>query len=246
MGLSVRCTDQAGPSQAAPHPGTACEPGGHPARQPHESLRDGTAKVMALSHPADGRVRVTGVTTCPNPVLHGWRKAELTATLAALPTPPVAPAGEASLRSPRQRWQDGLSIKPTLAAGLPRLRMLPVLGNLVGHATPAFVLWLFPMGVMPLDTPVGGSWLTMAEGLQRILKRRALDGQHPGTPGEIIGWSEAVARHWNRSPTPSEWGGRRRARRERQRRRRRLGGSGACPSVPMDRSPPSYGGEQHK
>ena len=39
-----------------------------------------------------------------------------------------------------------------------------------------FVLWLFAHGIMPLYTPLGGSWLNMAESFQRILKRRALDG----------------------------------------------------------------------
>ena len=61
--------------------------------------------------------------------------------------------------------------------------MLLVLDNLAGHKTPEFVCWLFAHGIMPLYTPVGGSWLNMAESIQRILKRRALDGQHP-TDGE--------------------------------------------------------------
>src|SRR3954453_20979098 len=39
------------------------------------------------------------------------------------------------------------------------------------------VLWLCAHGVMPLYTPVGGSWLNMAESIERVLKRRALDGQ---------------------------------------------------------------------
>jgi hypothetical protein len=59
------------------------------------------------------------------------------------------------------------------------MRMLLVLDNLAGHKTPEFVCWLFAHGIMPLYTPVGGSWLNMAESIQRILKRRALDGQHP-------------------------------------------------------------------
>jgi hypothetical protein len=241
MGLSVWCTDQAGPFQTVPQPGTSWEPEGHPACQPHEYIRNGTAKVMTLFHPADGQVRVKGVSACPNGVLHGWLKEELTAVLAGLPTPPVASAGETTLRSAWRRWQEGLSIKPTLAAELPPLRMLLVLDNLVGHKTPAFVLWLFSMGIMPLYTPLGGSWLNMVESLQRILKRRALDGQHPGTPEEIIGWFEAVAGHWNRLPTPFEWGGKRRARRQRQRERRRLGGSGALVSGSPMRPPPAYG-----
>jgi hypothetical protein len=36
-------------------------------------------------------------------------------------------------------------------------RMLLVLDNLAGHKTPEFVVWLFAHGIMPLDTPVGGS-----------------------------------------------------------------------------------------
>ena len=85
--------------------------------------------------------------------------------------------------------------------------MLLVLDNLAGHKTPEFVCWLFAHGIMPLYTPVGGSWLNMAESIQRILKRRALDGQHPTTVAQIMAWFEAVARHWNAAPTPFEWGG---------------------------------------
>ncbi len=91
-----------------------------------------------------------------------------------------------------ERWQAGLAVKPTLPTELPPLRMLLVLDNLAGHKTPEFVLWLFAHGVMPVYTPVGGSWLNMAESIQRVLKRRALDGQHPATPEEIIAWFEAV------------------------------------------------------
>ena len=87
-----------------------------------------------------------------------------------------------------ERWQEGLSIKPTLLAELPPLRMLLVLDNLASHKTPELVCWLIAHGIMPLYTPVGGSWLNMVESLQRILKRRALDGQHPGDTGQIIAW----------------------------------------------------------
>lgn len=51
---------------------------------------------------------------------------------------------------------------------------------------------------MPVYTPLGGSWLNMAESIQRILKRRALEGSEPTHPDQIIGWLEAVAMHWNR------------------------------------------------
>jgi hypothetical protein len=233
-GLPVGCTDQAGPYQTIPYPGQSWRPEGEPARLPHEYLRDGTAKALTLFHPADGHVRLEGVTSCPNAVLHPWLKRELTAILAAMPKPPAEPA--AGWRVAWERWQEGLTIKPTLLSELPPLRMLLVLDNLAGHKTPEFVRWLFEQGIMPLYTPVGGSWLNMAESLQRILKRRALDGQHPSDTGQIIAWFEAVAAHWDAAPTPFEWGGKRAARRQRQRERRhRIGGSGACCRVPVPR-----------
>lgn len=234
MGVPVWCTDQAGPFQTVPHPGPSWQPECEPTRQPHEYLRDGTAKVLTLFHPADGQVRLEGVTTCPNTVLHPWLKRELTAILAARPEPPAEPAG--GWRAAWERWQEGLSIKPTLLLELPPLRMLLVLDNLAGHKTAAFVCWLFAHGIMPLYTPLGGSWLNMAESIQRILKRRALDGQHPEQTGQIIGWFESVAGHWNAAPTPFQWGGKRMERRRRQRERcHRVGGSGACTRVPIRR-----------
>ena len=249
MGLPVWCADQAGPFQTVPHPGPSWRPEGEPARQPHEYLRDGTAKVLTLFHPADGRVRIGGVTTCPNTVLHGWLKDELTAVLAAMPAPPaMAAAPPDRTRKDWERWQEGLTTKPTLPDDLPTLRMLLVLDNLAGHKTPEFVCWLFAHGVMPLYTPVGGSWLNMAESIQRILKRRALAGQHPTTVAQIVAWFEAVAVHWNAAPTPFEWGGKRADRRRRQRERRhRLGGSGACTRTPLPRGPsPVYGHAQRE
>src|SRR5215203_4447254 len=76
-------------------------------------------------------------------------------------------------------WQAGLTRPFTLPHDLPPLRLLLVWDNLAGHKTPDLVLWLCEHGVMPLYTPVGGSWLNMAESIERVLKRRALDGQHP-------------------------------------------------------------------
>jgi hypothetical protein len=244
MGLSVWCTDQAGPFQTVPHPGRSWRPEGQPARQPHEYLRDGTAKVLTLFRPADGQVRIQGVTSCPNTVLHAWLQQELVAVLAAMPAPPAKVATiQAEVRATWERWQEGLSIRPTLLDELPPLRMLLVLDNLAGHKTPEFVVWLFAHGIMPLYTPVGGSWLNMAESIQRVLKRRALDGQHPAAVAQIMAWFEAVARHWNAAPTPFVWGGKRAARRRRQHERRhRLAGSGACTLVPLRQDPkPSYG-----
>jgi hypothetical protein len=246
MGLPVWCTDQAGPYQTVPYAGQSWRPEGDPARQPHEYLREGTAKVLTLFHPADGRVRLGGVTSCPNAVLHPWLKRELAAILAAMPEPPVQAATAQAARAAWELWQGGLTIKPTLLDELPPLRMLLVLDNLAGHKTPQFVCWLFANGIMPLYTPVGGSWLNMAESLQRILKRRALGGQHPTAVAQIIAWFEAVAAYWNAAPTPFLWAGKRAARRRRQRERRhRLGGSGACTRGPL-RQGSGYGYRQRK
>ncbi|MDO8455546.1 MAG: hypothetical protein Q7T07_01390 [Burkholderiaceae bacterium] len=76
------------------------------------------------------------------------------------------------------QWQRGLKNRITLPALLPRLRLLLVWDNLKGHLTPALVLWLFAHGVMPPYTPLSGSWLNMAESIQRIIGRRALAGQY--------------------------------------------------------------------
>lgn len=237
QGLPVLCCDQAGPFQTIPQPGTSWQPQGRPARQPHDYVRNGTAKILTLFRPADGRVRVEGVTACPNAVLHDWLRRELTAALDVMPPSPGPKEATAeATRAAWERWQEGLSIKPTLLSRLPPLRLLLVLDNLAGHKTPEFVCWLFAQGIMPLYTPLGGSWLNMAESIQRILKRRALDGQHPSDTAEIIGWFEVAARHWNAAPTPFSWGGRRRERRRRRERCHRVGGSGAYTRHPVRRT----------
>jgi DDE superfamily endonuclease len=235
LGLAVWGQDEAGPYQTAPYPGNRWQPEGQPVHQPHEYLREGTAKLLTLFHPASGQVRVKGVTSSTNAVLHGWLKEELTAIVAALPEPEACLSPEAN-RAAWERWQEGLSVRPTLLADLPPLRLLLVLDNLAGHKTPDFVVWLFAHGIMPLYTPLGGSWLNMTESVQRVLKRRALDGQEPKTPQQIIGWLEAAARGWNRTPTPFVWGGKRQERRQRAyERRHRVGGSGAWAHRPIRR-----------
>ncbi len=237
LGLSVWCTDQAGPFQTLPYAAASWQPEGKPACQSHEYIRNGTVKILTLFHPSDGQVRLSGVSSCTNPLLHGWLKQELSQIVADLAPPsPDAGVDEAAFQFCWERWQAGLTIKPTLAQQLPPLRMLLILDNLAGHTTPEFVLWLFAHGIMPLYTPLGGSWLNMAESIQRILKRRALNGQHPTDTQQIIAWFEAVARHWNQDPTPFEWGGKRQQRRQRQRERRhRIGGSGAYTRKPVAR-----------
>jgi DDE superfamily endonuclease len=240
MGLVVCNEDEAGPFQSIPQPGPSWQPLEHCARQPHEYIRAGTAKLLTLFHPASGQVRVQGVPRSDNAVLHPWLKRELTALLDGLPPPASsteassteASSTEASSEQRHQqwcRWQAGLTEKFTLAQELPPLRMLLILDNLTGHKSASFVCWLMAQGIMPLYTPLGGSWLNMAESIQRILVRRALLGQHPRGPSEIMDWLETTARAWNREPTPFVWGGARQTRRERAyRRRHALGGSSAC------------------
>jgi hypothetical protein len=234
--LAVWCADEAGPYQAIPQGGESWEPQGQPARYPHEYIRGGTAKLLTLFHPASGRVRAKGVTHSTNAILHPWLEAELSNILGTLP-PRAASAGVTdAAQQPMiwKRWQEGLTIRFTLPQALPPLRMLLVLDNLAGHKSAEWVCWLVAHGIMPLYTPIGGSWLNMAESLQRILVRRALSGQHPRCPGQIMAWLEAVARAWNATPTPFQWGGKRAVRRQRARaRNHRLGGSGALAQRPL-------------
>lgn len=237
QGLVVWCHDQAGPYPTRPYPGPSWQPEGEPARQPSEYVRAGTAKLLTLFHPVDGRLQAKGVTVCPNHVLHPWLKQELSRVLAELPEPEREPDG-GDVRPLWERWQAGLQVHFTLPEQLPRLRMLLILDNLTGHKSPDLVLWLVAHGIMPLYTPLSGSWLNMSESIQRIIVRRALAGQEPRSPEAIIAWLEATARHWSQHPTPFEWGGKRAVRRMRSRQRRHtLGGSGACTHHPIRRRP---------
>ena len=226
--------DEAGPFQTVPYPGAHWHPDGTPVRYPHQYTRAGTAKQLTLFHPATGRLRVKGVRQATNAILHPWLQGELEAILATLPEP--APVRSPAVnRQQWERWQEGLSVRISLPVELPPLRMLLIWDNLKGHLTPSLVLWLFAHGIMPLYTPLGGSWLNMAESIQRVLKRRALEGQHPQAPEEIIDWLEATAQGWNLDPTPFVWSGKRTARRERAAYRRYcIGGSGARTHQPLD------------
>ncbi len=152
MGLAVWCEDEAGPFQTVPYPGQSWQPETEPARVAHEYVRNGTAKLMTLFHPASGHVRVEGTQSVTNAVLHPWIEAQITDALG-----PPEPAS-ASHRPAWQRWQEGLSAPFTLTAAVPPLRALLVLDNLTGHKTPSLVRWLVAHGVMPLYTPLSGSW----------------------------------------------------------------------------------------
>lgn len=233
------CEDEAGPYQAVPQPGPSWQPEGHPVLQPHEYIRNGTAKILTLLHPSSGHVLVKGVTSSTNAVLHAWLTEQLESMLSASPASPAdsIPLSREENQAEWERWREGLSVRFTLLSDLPPLRALLVLDNLAGHKTPEFVCWLMRHGIMPLYTPLSGSWLNMAESIQRILVRRALCGQEPESPAQIICWLEATARGWNESPTPFIWGGKRATRRQRSRERRfALGGSGAVVSQAPRRS----------
>jgi hypothetical protein len=219
-GVPVWCQDEAGPYQAIPQPGASWQPVGEPRRQPHEYIRGGTAKRLTLFRPATGTVRAKGVANAPNAVLHPWLQAELTQGLAALPAL-TTPESE---RPALARWATWLGHEPR--EPLPPLRLILVWDNLAGHTSWAMVRWLFQHGVMPLYTPLSGSWLNMAEALQRIVVGRALAGQHPQSTEELIGWLEEAVAGWNAHPTPFVWDGKRRERRLRA-RQQRLAGSAA-------------------
>lgn len=240
LGLAVWGADEAGPYSTVPYPGNQWQPEGQPGRSPHEYPREGTAKLLTRFHPATGQVRVKAVTRTPNAVLPSWFKQQLTEILATL-APPMPVLDPLLNRTFWESWRAGVTTKPTLlSANLPALRMLLILDNLAGHKTPEFVLWLFHHGILPLYTPLGGSWLNRTESIQRILKKRALDGQYPKTPDEIIAWLEATARGWNAHPTPFVWAGKRQQRRQRAYARRHLlGGSAAVTKQPIRHHAPT-------
>jgi DDE superfamily endonuclease len=216
--VPVWCQDEAGPYQAIPQPGASWQPLGEPARLPHEYIRGGTVKLLTLFRPATGEVRAKGVTNAPNVVLHPWLQAELTAILATLPPLP------AGARPAVAQWATWLGHPPR--EPLPPLRLILIWDNLAGHTSWAMVRWLLAHGVMPLYTPLSGSWLNMAEAVQRIIVGRALAGEHPRSQAELIRWLEETVAGWNAAPTPFVWDGKRRERRVRA-RQRRLGGAAA-------------------
>jgi len=83
-------------------------------RQPHEHVRNGTAKLSTLFYPVDGQLRIKGVTSTANAVQHPWLKAELSAVLAILPL--VDMTASISNRAQWIPWQEGLMIRPILEA----------------------------------------------------------------------------------------------------------------------------------
>lgn len=172
-------------------------------------------------------MHVKGVTGTTNPILLGWLKAQLTQILQTLPEP--SPGTAYPERLIWEQWQESLTRRVGLPLQVSPLRLLLVMDNLTGHKNPDGLCWCFAQGILPLYTPLGGSWLNRAESIQRLLKRRALEGQECLSPQPMIQALEAVAAHWNARPTPFVWAGKRRARRTRTARSmHRLGASGAA------------------
>src|SRR5260370_308130 len=104
--------------------------------------------------------------------------------------------------------------------------MLLMWDNLAGHKSHSIVQWCAEHGILLLSTPNAGSWLNMAESVQRIIKRRALQGYHTYDVEILKQWLTDAVLGWNRHPTPFIWGGKRHARRDRAyARRHRVRGS---------------------
>lgn len=186
-GLAVWTEDEGGPYQAIPHAGPSWQPEGEPARQPHEYIRGGTVKLLTLLRPATGEVRAEPVERAPNAVLHPWLKQELTAILQECPpAPDPVPVG--------RRWIDWDYHREAAADDqrYPPLRLLLIWDNLKGHLTPEMVEWCHARGIGLLYTPLSGSWLNMAESVQRIMERRALEGQHPEQATTMLEWFRAT------------------------------------------------------
>jgi DDE superfamily endonuclease len=189
--------------------------------------------LLTLFRPTTGEVRGEPAVQTTNAVLHPWLKRELGAILAQCPAAVPETADE-------RRWAvwDWPTDSHLLDAHLPPIHVIVILDNLKGHHSYSLVQWCAERGILLLHTPVGGSWLNLAESVQRIIGRRALAGQHPQSVPQLQEWLTATVRGWNTDPTPFVWGGKRAARRARARQRRyALGGSGGCSRRPIRRRP---------
>jgi hypothetical protein len=188
-------------------------------------------------------MRVKGVPRSTNAILHPWIREQIAQILPALPalSEPTEQGGpsEAGRRAGWERWQAGLTVKfSLLSSKLPPLRMLLIWDNLTGHWNADLLIWLMQQGVMVLFTPIAGSWLNLCESAQRILVRRALQGQSLDSPEAVMAALESAARGWNACPTPFSWGGKRAERPQPARNpaaRYRLGGSGGFTRRPVRR-----------
>ena len=234
--MPLWCQDEAGPYQAIPQPGEDWHLQGKPTRQPHEYVRGGTAKLLTLFRPATGDVHAKGVLSAPNAVRHPWLQEELQRERDQLDQEPLAvrvplPEDHPLLLT----WQhpsDGQALvtvtlpedHPLLLTWqhwywsyerpkpAPALRLILIWDNLKGHLSYHMVRWLLQRGILPLSTPLSGSWLNMAESLQRIIVRRALSGQNPQSAkpshrlvganrGGLEPQAHALCLEWQAAPT---------------------------------------------
>ena len=137
--------------------GRSSQPEGHPALLPHEYERGGTAKLLTLFRPATGKIRAKGVVSVTNAVLHPWLKEQLGAVLAEIEQEYPAESLPPEAERPRYaQWEAWLGHPPRTPK--PPLRIVLVLDNLAGHLSYDLVGWFFEHGILPLYTPVGGSW----------------------------------------------------------------------------------------
>lgn len=223
LGFQVWCEDEAGPSQTIPPPGNSWHSDNRPARQAHHYLRGDTAKLRTLFRPATGAFRAEAVQQRTTALLHPWVQRALTAILTQCPPAPErVPTG--------RRWHDWdrYPAADQLDRLFPPVRMLVIWDTLAGHTSHSIVQWCAEHGMLFLSTPNAGSWLTMAESVQRIIKRRALQGSQTYDVEVLKPWLIDAVPGWKRHPTPFIWGGKRHARRDRaSARRHRVGGSGA-------------------
>jgi len=144
-----------------------------------------------LFHPATGHVRVKGVTSTTNVVIHTWLKAQLADILAVLPPTSKRQAVD---RTTWERWRTDARTKPTLLFVLSPLHLILVLEIWSLITTPTGYAGVSHRASSHFY-PTGGNWLNMAEVIQRLLKRCALDGQHYFSPQAIIDALEAVVAH---------------------------------------------------
>lgn len=227
-GVELWNQDEAGPYHALPHEGEHWHPAGTPRLLPHESQRGGTATLVTLFRPATGVVRAKGVLSAPTVVLHPWLTEPFLQEVEAIerrhPAETFPAEADRPVCTPWETW-----LGHPLQQPRPPLRIMLIWENLAGHHTSEMVEWLLDHGSLPLSTPLSGSWLHLAESVQRIIVCRALCGQHPQTAHQVIDWLEHTVEGWNQHPTPCVWNGTSRRRRERA-RLRRLGGSGAAVS----------------
>jgi hypothetical protein len=107
-GIVLCNDDEAGPYPTIPYPGERWASEGDPVRQPHASVRNGTAKRVTLCRPATGEVRAKGVRTAPNAVLHPWLQEALAASVADLPEVTLSEAE----RPAAARWKTWLGHEP--------------------------------------------------------------------------------------------------------------------------------------